>query len=74
MAKEHKFKVIGYFFEPDYELSYSRNDLRQGKEKLPEVAIKSTLKKLQKPSFAEGFDELYLVKAQYGKFLIDEME
>ncbi|MEK8132959.1 AAA family ATPase [Paenibacillus filicis] len=74
MSKDHNFKVIGYFFEPDYDLSYSRNDLRQGKEKLPEVAIKSTLKKLQNPSFAEGFDELYLVRSAAGGFLIDKID
>ncbi|BFH64805.1 ATP-binding protein [Paenibacillus azoreducens] len=74
IAKKYKFKVIGYYFEPDYDLSFSRNEMRQGKEKVSEVAIKSTLKKLQKPTYAEGFDELYTVKSADGEFLIEKME
>ncbi|MFU1796230.1 AAA family ATPase [Paenibacillus azoreducens] len=74
IAKKYKFKVIGYYFEPDYALSFSRNEMRQGKEKVSEVAIKSTLKKLQKPTYAEGFDELYTVKSADGEFLIEKME
>lgn len=74
LAKEHKFKVIGYSFESDYDLSTLRNELRIGKEKVPEVAIKSTLKKLQKPSYSEGFDELFLVSSVDEKFVIERLE
>ncbi|WP_409341968.1 AAA family ATPase [Paenibacillus sp. MBLB4367] len=74
IAKEYKFKVIGYFFEPDYDLSHARNEKREGKEKVHEVGIKSTLKKLQVPTYAEGFDDLYIVRAAEGKFRIEEME
>ncbi|MBE9917121.1 AAA family ATPase [Paenibacillus donghaensis] len=74
IAKKYKFKIVGYYFEPDYDLSFSRNEMRQGKEKVSEVAIKSTLKKLQKPTYAEGFDELYTVKSADGEFLIEKME
>ncbi|WP_152393903.1 AAA family ATPase [Paenibacillus guangzhouensis] len=74
IAKENKMKVIGYYFEPDYDLSYSRNEKRYGKEKVPEIALKSTSKKLQKPSYAEGFDELFIVRSLNGNFLIEKME
>lgn len=73
LAKEYGFKVIGYYFEPDYELSNERNNLRQGKERVHEVGIKSTLKKLQFPSYAEGFDELYKVTSKDQKFIIEKV-
>lgn len=63
LAKKHKYKVVGYYFEPDYERSYERNEARQGKERIAEVGLKSTLKKLQIPSLEEGFDELYFVRS-----------
>ncbi|WP_128103009.1 MULTISPECIES: ATP-binding protein [Paenibacillus] len=72
-AKRNRFKVIGYYFEPDYELSYARNELREGTAKIPEVGLKSTLKNLQMPTYAEGFDTLYLVRSVDGEFEVEEM-
>ena len=61
-AKASGYKVIGYFMESKLKECIERNDLRQGKEKIPPMAIASTSNKLQMPSFDEGFDELYFVK------------
>lgn len=72
LARNHKFKIVGYYFEPDYDLSYERNEQRQGKEKVPVIGIKSTLKKLQEPSYGEGFDTLYSVRSQNQGFVIQE--
>ncbi|MCM3170935.1 ATP-binding protein [Paenibacillus sp. MER 99-2] len=72
-AKRNRFKVVGYYFEPDYELSYARNELREGTAKIPEVGLKSTLKNLQMPTYAEGFDTLYLVRSVDGEFEVEEM-
>ncbi|MFB5673806.1 AAA family ATPase [Paenibacillus terreus] len=74
LAQKYHFKVVGYYFEPDYELSHARNEKREGKEKVREVGILSTLKKLERPSYAEGFDELYIVKSTDGEFTVKEME
>jgi len=71
-AKEHRFKVIGYFFEPDYALSLERNEKRTGNERIPEVGLKSTLKKMQPPSYREGFDELYTVRSTGGHFFVEK--
>ncbi len=51
----YKFKVIDYYFEPNFTESLKRNELRQGKEKIPDVGIKSTMKKLEMPTLEEGF-------------------
>ncbi|WP_028589006.1 ATP-binding protein [Paenibacillus massiliensis] len=72
-AKEHNFKMIGYYFHPDYELSIHRNEQRQGKAKIPEIGIKSTLKNLQIPTYAEGFDELYMVRSLDNVFEVTDM-
>ncbi|MNP76891.1 hypothetical protein D3C76_1742180 [compost metagenome] len=64
---------MGYYFEPDYDLSFERNQQRQGKDKVAEVGIKSTLNKLQIPTYEEGFDELYLVRSSNGSFEVEEM-
>lgn len=61
-AKASGYKVIGYFMESKLKDCIERNNLRQGKEKIPSIAIAATSNKLQLPSFDEGFDELYFVK------------
>ncbi|WP_068619399.1 AAA family ATPase [Paenibacillus tuaregi] len=71
-ARKHKFRIIGYYFEPDFELSMERNDHRSGKERVAEAGIKSTLKKLVAPTYLEGFDELYVVRERNGSFEISE--
>lgn len=38
-----------------------RNNLREGKAKVPAMVIAATSNKLQMPSYSEGFDELYFV-------------
>ena len=47
-----------------------RNNLREGKEKLPAQAIAATSNKLQMPSYEEGFDELYFVANDGDKMTI----
>jgi hypothetical protein len=49
-----------------------RNNMRQGKEKIPTIAIASTSNKLQMPSFDEGFDELYFVKNDGSTMTVSE--
>lgn len=61
-AKAAGYKIIGYFMESKLKECIERNNLRQGKEKIPTIAIASTSNKLQMPSYDEGFDELYFVK------------
>ena len=73
ILKEYKFKVIGYYFEPNFEEATERNKLRKGKEVIPIVGIKSTLSKLQAPSFDEGFDELFKVQLVDNQFLVSKL-
>lgn len=54
-------QVIGYYFEPQVKRSIERNNLRTGKERVPPVAIFTTLKRFTPPLYKEGFDQLYSV-------------
>lgn len=70
MAKKKKYKIKGYFFNTSLSSAIQRNALREGKECIPIIGIKSCASKLDKPSFEEGFDELYEVNVKNKKFMI----
>ena len=61
-AKENGYRVIGYFMQSRIQECIARNEQREGKEKVPTIAITATSKKLEMPSYEEGFDELYFVR------------
>ena len=61
-AKRCKFRIVGYYFQSNLEECQQRNDLRDRKSRIPLVGIRSTAKKLELPSYQEGFDKLYYVK------------
>ena len=72
LAMASGYKVIGYFMESKLKDCIERNNMRQGKEKIPAIAIASTSNKLQMPSFDEGFDELYFVKNDGSTMTVSE--
>jgi predicted kinase len=61
LGKQYGCTIIGYYFPPDVAASLKRNAGREGKAKVPPVAIYATRKKQQPPSHTEGFDQLYSV-------------
>ena len=60
-AKAHHFRVIGYYFQSKLEDALARNAQRTGKAKIDERGVRGVYSKLELPTFAEGFDELYYV-------------
>jgi len=62
LGHEYAARVVGYSFEPDVRGSLERNLQRDGKGRVPDVAIFATRKRLQPPTYAEGFDELNSVR------------
>ena len=54
-------EVVGYFFPTEPKDALRRNRLREGRERVPDVAIFATRKRLEPPSYDEGFDQLYVV-------------
>lgn len=74
LAKQHKFKVIGYYFQSKLEDSIARNNLRNGKENIPTVGIRGTYNKLEIPEMNEGFEELYYVELHENTFIIKDWQ
>jgi hypothetical protein len=61
-------KVLGYYFDASVSECLQRNEAREGKARVPDVAIYSTAKKLVAPSIEEGFDELLCVRVNDSAF------
>src|SRR5205085_5502154 len=62
LAHKHKVRVIGYFFDITTRAAVARNANRTGRDKVPNVAIFTTAKRLQPPTLSEGFDALFRVE------------
>ena len=60
-AKRHGAEVVGYFLPVDARDALRRNRAREGRDRVPDVAVFTTRKRLEPPSYDEGFDRLYLV-------------
>ena len=63
LVRGTRFKVTGYFFETAIESVLTRNAARSGRARVPEVVVLGTLRRLEIPSVAEGFDTLFRVQA-----------
>lgn len=70
--KANHFKVTGYYFSSNVNKCLARNMKRKGKKRIPDIALKGTLNKLELPEYPEGFDELFYVTIKDGAFQIDD--
>jgi predicted kinase len=61
LARLHGARVIGYSFTATTREAVGRNRGRDGKQRVPDVAIFTKAKHMVVPTRAEGFDELYAV-------------
>ena len=61
LGRRHGARIVGYFFEVDVKTALVRNRLREGKGRVPDVALFVTKKKLAPPSYDEGFDEIHVI-------------
>ncbi len=61
-GREFGTRIVGYSFESDPHEALARNARREGKARVPDVAIYATAKRLVLPSPEEGFDELSCVR------------
>jgi predicted kinase len=60
-AKQAAFRVVGYFFETTVRDALRRNKQRTGAAAIPVPGVIGTFKRLERPGWVEGFDELYTV-------------
>ena len=70
LAKGLGATVTGYYLPVEAADALRRNRGRAGRERVPDVAIFTARKRLEPPSFDEGFDRLYVVRLdeQQGSF------
>lgn len=71
-AKDHDFEVVGYYFKSAIQEAISRNEQREGKEKVPLPALRGSHAKLVLPLMAEGYDKLFYVYIKDNDFIIEE--
>jgi predicted kinase len=61
IARRHGAEVAGYFFPTEASDALRRNRAREGRDRVPAVAIFAARKRLEQPSYEEGFDRLFTV-------------
>ena len=75
LARATGFHVSGYFFETSLADAIRRNNQRTGTKRIPTAALAAAFRKLQPPTFEEGFDALYTVRiaATRNAFIVDSI-
>ena len=68
LGGEYGARIVGYYFDACVRECLRRNEAREGKERVPDVAIYATAKKLVTPSMEEGFDALLRVRLNDSAF------
>jgi predicted kinase len=61
LGRRHGARIAAYFFETAVRDAVARNRKREGKARVPDVAIFTTAKKLVPPDVKEGFDEVRVI-------------
>ncbi|HEY8608452.1 MAG TPA: AAA family ATPase [Noviherbaspirillum sp.] len=70
-SMEAGFRVVGYFFEPDPQGSWERNQRR--KRQVPPAGLFGTLKRLERPQQDEGYSALHRVSlTPDGGFIVSD--
>ena len=62
VAKAHGAEVVGYVFATEATDALRRNRARDGRNRVPAVAIFTARKRFETPTPGEGFDRLFQVK------------
>jgi predicted kinase len=61
IGKRHGARVVAYYFETTVKDAVARNRQREGKGRVPDVALFVSAKKMVPPGVAEGFDEVRVI-------------
>lgn len=72
LVKENGYRVVGYFMQSILKECIERNDMREGKARVPAKAIAMTSNRMELPDKEEGFDELYYVANDGAEMTISE--
>lgn len=72
-ARAAGFRVVAYYFPPDVPAALLRNAARDGRSRVPDIAIHATAARLVAPTKSEGFDALFRVRTSDQDFVIEEL-
>jgi predicted kinase len=61
-ARAHGATATAYWFPPDLTGSLRRNAAREGRDRVPDVGVLATLRRLREPSPDDGFDAVLEVR------------
>jgi predicted kinase len=67
-GRRHGARVVGYVLDTGRGECLKRNRLREGRARVPDVAVHVAAARMQPPTREEGFDELFTVRAASGGF------
>lgn len=75
VARQYGARIRGFYLSCSVETSQARNALRVGRERVSDIGILATAKVLRRPSWAEGFDQLYYVTTTAtGEFVVEDFK
>lgn len=72
LAKENGYRIVGYYFQSSISECLSRNSMREGKARVPDIAVKSVHSKMELPKYSEGFDKLCYVHMEANGFAVED--
>lgn len=72
MAVSAGYKVDGVLMQSVLKDCILRNELREGKDCIPNKDIACTSNKLEMPSFGERFSDIAFVKIEEGRFVVEK--
>lgn len=72
LARANGYRVSGYYFAASATDAVRRNAERPAAQRVPVKAIFGTRHNLEIPSYAEGFERLFSVRAVEGGFVVEE--
>ena len=74
-AKQAGFRVCGYSFDSSLPGALQRNARRHAADRVPEAGLTGASKRLEPPSYSEGFDQLFSVRMDgQGGFAVQELK
>ena len=59
IARQHRARIVGHLIEATTREAVARNERREGRGRVPKVAIFACAKRFAQPEPSEGFDELH---------------
>jgi predicted kinase len=67
-ARAHGARAVAYVLATTVRECLARNHGREGKARVPPVAIHAAARKMESPSLGEGLDAIHYVRAEKGGF------